>query len=59
MAADWIGFSYAALVTAGGIIGYGKAGKHERHTDTFGNLVFPQSWCVMFDVLQGLCYVVT
>ncbi|XP_031721331.1 transmembrane protein 14C-like [Anarhichas minor] len=26
MAVDWIGFSYAALVSAGGIIGYVKAG---------------------------------
>ncbi|XP_022614009.1 transmembrane protein 14C-like [Seriola dumerili] len=26
MAVDWAGFSYAALVTAGGIIGYLKAG---------------------------------
>ncbi|XP_029310160.1 transmembrane protein 14C-like [Cottoperca gobio] len=26
MAVDWIGFSYAALVSAGGLIGYVKAG---------------------------------
>ncbi|XP_031149582.1 transmembrane protein 14C-like isoform X1 [Sander lucioperca] len=26
MAVDWVGFSYAALVSAGGIIGYVKAG---------------------------------
>ncbi|XP_068557694.1 transmembrane protein 14C-like [Cebidichthys violaceus] len=26
MAVDWIGFSYAVLVSAGGIIGYVKAG---------------------------------
>ncbi|XP_070774732.1 transmembrane protein 14C-like [Enoplosus armatus] len=26
MAVDWIGFSYAALVSVGGIIGYMKAG---------------------------------
>ncbi|KAK2895936.1 hypothetical protein Q8A73_015424 [Channa argus] len=26
MAVDWVGFGYAALVSAGGIIGYVKAG---------------------------------
>ncbi|KAM9349455.1 transmembrane protein 14C-like [Symphorus nematophorus] len=26
MVVDWIGFSYAALVTAGGVVGYLKAG---------------------------------
>ncbi|XP_006792369.1 transmembrane protein 14C-like [Neolamprologus brichardi] len=26
MAVDWIGFSYAALVSAGGVVGYVKAG---------------------------------
>uniref|UniRef100_A0A3Q0T292 Transmembrane protein 14C n=1 Tax=Amphilophus citrinellus TaxID=61819 RepID=A0A3Q0T292_AMPCI len=26
MAVDWIGFSYAALVSAGGVVGYAKAG---------------------------------
>ncbi|XP_041805461.1 transmembrane protein 14C-like [Chelmon rostratus] len=26
MAVDWIGFSYAALVSAGGVMGYVKAG---------------------------------
>ncbi|KAF1383575.1 hypothetical protein PFLUV_G00133290 [Perca fluviatilis] len=26
MAVDWVGFSYAALVSAGGILGYVKAG---------------------------------
>ncbi|KAF3698703.1 Transmembrane protein 14C [Channa argus] len=27
MAVDWVGFGYAALVSAGGIIGYVKAGR--------------------------------
>ncbi|XP_069014034.1 transmembrane protein 14C-like [Embiotoca jacksoni] len=26
MAVDWLGFSYAALVTAGGVVGFAKAG---------------------------------
>lgn len=27
MAVDWIGFSYALLVSAGGVMGYAKAGR--------------------------------
>lgn len=30
MAVDWIGFGYALLVSAGGIIGYVKAGMSEQ-----------------------------
>lgn len=29
MAVDWIGFSYAALVSAGGVVGYVKAGRRK------------------------------
>lgn len=29
MSQDWIGYSYAALVWAGGIMGYVKAGKDD------------------------------
>lgn len=29
MAVDWIGFSYAVLVSTGGIIGYVKAGRRD------------------------------
>lgn len=30
MAIDWIGLSYAALVSSGGIMGYVKAGMGDR-----------------------------
>lgn len=31
---DWIGFSYAVLVSAGGVVGYVKAGRRQTVSST-------------------------
>lgn len=31
MAVDWVGFSYAVLVSTGGVMGYAKAGRDDQH----------------------------